>query len=110
MDALLELQKQMVAHFGPPPNAAWCVECAGNGARLLAIFENSLFRRPSAVAADRFWPSLAGFCRCWAPKPVRMAPAGPWIPFSGLNTPNGLIPASFGQFSAFQTVMSCHVM
>ena len=31
MDAFLKLQKQMVAHFGPPANAAWCVECAGNG-------------------------------------------------------------------------------
>ena len=35
MDALLELQKQMVAHFGPSPNAAWCVECAGNGQTLV---------------------------------------------------------------------------
>ena len=45
------------------------------------------------------------FGRFWDPKPVRMAPGGPGIPFSGLNTPNGLILASFGQFSAFQTVM-----
>ena len=35
MDALLELQKQMVAHFGPSPNVAWCVECAGNGQTLV---------------------------------------------------------------------------
>ena len=31
MDAFLKLQQQMMAHFGPSTNAAWCVECAGSG-------------------------------------------------------------------------------
>ncbi len=30
-DNFLMLQKQLVAHFGPPADSAWCVECAGNG-------------------------------------------------------------------------------
>ena len=33
-------------------------------------------------------PVLAGFVRYWPPKPVRMAPAGPGIPFSGRIRPN----------------------